>query len=158
MSVFNERVITAIEKNLKRFETRRSAILPILHVIHDEFGYVSAAQVEELENTYSLPKMQVQEVITFYSRYQQQKPCRFHVQFCDNIVCRMFGSEKIIAKLRAMQVPAGSLSVAAVPCLGVCDRAPAMLVNSKRHLSVDAQKAEAIINGYLQQTEGVQDG
>lgn len=151
MSSFSPAVVEAIERDLGRFETRRSAILPILHTIHDHYGYVSETQVEELESRFDLPKVHVQEVISFYTRFQQQKPCRFHVQFCDNIVCRMFGSDKVIAKLRELPAPEGMISIEPVPCLGVCDGAPAMLVNSDRHLRVDADKATALLKDYMQQ-------
>ena len=153
MSVFNDEVISAIKKNLTRFETMRSAIIPILSSIHEEYGHVSEAQVEELEKTYGLPKVQVQEVITFYSRFRQSKPNRFHVQFCDNIVCRMFDSEKLIAQLQSPQY-AQELTVEPVPCLGVCDGAPAMLVNDQRHLRVNTQNLAEIIDSYLKNSTG----
>ncbi|MDE3268857.1 MAG: NAD(P)H-dependent oxidoreductase subunit E [Pseudomonadota bacterium] len=149
MSSFNPTVVAAIERDLTRFETRRSAILPILHTIHDHYGYVSEEQVAELESRFDLPKVHVQEVISFYTRFQQHKPCRFHIQFCDNLVCRMFESDKIIAKLRTLPAPEGMISVEPVPCLGVCDGAPAMLVNSDRHLHANAERAVEIIREYL---------
>lgn len=149
---FSPEMIAKIKKNLSRFETPRSAILPILNDIHDEHGFVSAAQVEALEKDFVLPKVYVQEVITFYSRYRQQKPGRYHVQFCDNIVCHMFDSARIISalKARAEKSEQGLLSVEPVPCLGVCDGAPAMLVNNDRYLKVNLAKADEIIDSYTQ--------
>lgn len=150
MTCFNPEMTAKIKKNLSRFETPRSAILPILNDIHDEQGFVSSAQVEALEKDFGLPKVYVQEVITFYSRYRQQKPGRYHVQFCDNIVCRMFDSASIVAalKTKAEKSKQGVLSIEPVPCLGVCDGAPAMLVNNDRYLKVDLAKADEIIDSY----------
>lgn len=153
-STFDAALRAKLAQHLERFETRRSAILPILNDIHAAHGFVSAAQVQALEDEFDLPRMQVQEVITFYARYRQQQPARYHVQFCDNIVCRMFASEQVIAKLRtkATSCAAGTLSVEPVPCLGVCDGAPAMLVNDERHLRVTCDNVDEIIDGYLQST------
>lgn len=151
-SVFDKTLHAKITAHLARFETRRSAILPILNDIHVAHGFVSPEQVQALETEFALPRVQVQEVITFYARYRQQQPARYHVQFCDNIVCRMFDSERIIDKLRqkAARCAAGMLSVEPVPCLGVCDGAPAMLVNDERHLRVNCDNVEAIVDKYLQ--------
>ena len=156
-SIFDAALRAKLTQHLERFETRRSAILPILNDIHATHGFVSPAQVQALEDEFDLPRMQVQEVITFYSRYRQQQPARYHVQFCDNIVCRMFASEQVIAKLqtKAASCAAGTLSVAPVPCLGVCDGAPAMLVNDERHLRVTCGNVDEIIDGYLQSTRDV---
>ncbi len=153
-STFDPALQAKIREHLDRFETRRSAVLPILNDIHTAQGYISPAQVQTLEDEFDLPRVQVQEVITFYSRYRQQPPARYHVQFCDNIVCRMFASQQLIAalKAKAARSAAGMLSVAAVPCLGVCDGAPAMLVNDKRHLHVNRANIDTIIDGYLQET------
>ena len=152
-SVFDADLCAKIKQHLTRFETRRSAILPILNDIHAVCGYVSAEQVQALQDEFDLPRVQVQEVITFYSRYRQQPPARYHVQFCDNIVCRMFASEQLIAKLRdkAASCAAGVLSIEPVPCLGVCDGAPAMLVNDKRHVRVTSDNVDEIIDDYLKQ-------
>lgn len=150
-SIFDTALQAKIAQHLKRFETRRSAILPILNDIHAAHGFVSDEQVQALQDEFDLPRVQVQEVITFYSRYRQQAPARYHVQFCDNIVCRMFASEQLIAKLKAKAASCdkGMLSVEPVPCLGVCDGAPAMLVNDERHLRVTSDNVDAIIDGYL---------
>ena len=151
-STFDAALQVRIRHHLERFETRRSAILPILNDIHTAHGYVSAEQVHALQDEFDLPRVQVQEVITFYSRYRQQAPACYHVQFCDNIVCRMFASEQLIAKLKekAASCAEGMLSVEPVPCLGVCDGAPAMLVNDERHLRVTSANVDEIIDGYLQ--------
>ena len=153
-SVFDKTLHAKITAHLARFETRRSAILPILNDIHAAHGFVSSEQVLALETEFDLPRVQVQEVITFYSRYRQQRPARYHIQFCDNIVCRMFDSERVIGKLRqkAAGCAAGMLSIEPVPCLGVCDGAPAMLVNDERHLRVTCANVEKIVDGYLQGT------
>ena len=152
-SVFDADLCAKIKQHLERFETRRSAILPILNDIHAAHGYVSPAQVQALQDEFDLPRVQVQEVITFYSRYRQQQPARYHVQFCDNIVCRMFDSQQLVAKLKAKATNCaeGTLSVEPVPCLGVCDGAPAMLVNDERHLRVTHANIDEIIDGYIKE-------
>lgn len=155
MSVFSDGLRKVIDGYLTRYETRRSAILPVLHAIQDEKGYVSEADIDELDGKYELPRVEVREVLTFYSMYRTEPPAKYQVLFCDNIVCRIMGSAEAIAciekKQHAME-QAGQkdvISVQGVPCLGVCGGAPAMLVNKDRHLNVTEQNVEGILDRYL---------
>jgi NADH-quinone oxidoreductase subunit E len=140
---------------LKRYETRRSAILPILHEVQDELGWISSESVEELARDYDLPEVHIREVLTFYSMYRQEKPAKHPILFCDNIVCCMMGAkpvmEKIKAKVKEVNQAKGQevLSLQGVPCLGVCDGAPAMLVNKDRYLKVTVDNVDQILSKYL---------
>ncbi|MGE0172931.1 MAG: NAD(P)H-dependent oxidoreductase subunit E [Oligoflexales bacterium] len=140
---------------LTRYETRRSAILPILHAIQDECGWISGEQVQTLDREFDLPEVHVREVLTFYSMYRQQKPAKHTILFCDNIVCCMMGAkpamEKIKEKVNAVNAQKGEqvLSLQGVPCLGVCDGAPAMLVNKDRYLKVTADNVDQILSKYI---------
>jgi NADH-quinone oxidoreductase subunit E len=155
MSVFTQEVKAKIEGYLTRYETRRSAILPILHVLQDAYGWIQPAHVEALESEFQLHKVEVQEVATFYSMYRLEKPAQFRVLFCDNIVCNMLGANKVIHRIEAhiaRYKEAGNseppFSVQGVPCLGVCDGAPAMLVNKERHLRVTEENIDEILAKY----------
>jgi NADH-quinone oxidoreductase subunit E len=154
MSVFSAELKTVIEKELKRYETKRSAILPILHAIQDAHRYVSEEHIDGLEKEFDLSKIHVREVLTFYSLYHTEKPADFEILFCDNIVCHMMGANKTISKIKerieAVEKTGKkcSFSVEGVPCLGVCDGAPAMLVNKDRYLKVTAQNVDEILNKY----------
>lgn len=150
MTVFSTELIAKIEHELKRYETRRSAILPILTAIQDEHGYISPTQVQALEEQFDLPRVYVQEVITFYSRYRQTKPRPYQIQVCDNIVCRMFDSAKIVAQLKQRANEDDQLEVSAVPCLGVCDGATAILINDSRYLKVSPANVTDIVNKHIE--------
>ena len=68
--VFSAEVRSKIEKELTRYETKRSAILPILHAIQDTYRFVSDEQVEALDKEFGLSRVHVHEVLTFYSLYR----------------------------------------------------------------------------------------
>lgn len=154
MSVFCTKIRERIEHFLQRYETKRSAILPILHEIQDEYGWIKEEHIAGLEAEYGLPRVHVQEVATFYSMYRLSEPKKYRILFCDNIVCTIMGAKESMAKVeqhlagyqkRGEDCP---FSLQGVPCLGVCDGAPAMLVNKERHLLVTADKVEGILNRY----------
>lgn len=144
-----------IKHFLGRYETRRSAILPILHAIQDELGWVEEKHIEALHDEYGLDRVHVREVFTFYTAYHKQRPRKFHIQFCDNIVCCMMGAREAMAKIEAHikkyedkmgnDAPFGMIGV---PCLGVCDGAPAMLVNKDRYLKVTCDHVDEVLKKY----------
>jgi NADH-quinone oxidoreductase subunit E len=154
VSAFSAQVREQIDQFIGRYETRRSAILPILHAIQDEYGWVNEAQVEELHEKYDLDRVHVREVITFYSLYHDEPVAKYQVLLCNNLVCCMFDADNVIAKIeqriklykdKGQEPP---FSVEGVPCLGVCDGAPAMLVNKDRYLKVTAENVDAILDKY----------
>lgn len=155
MTVFSSEVEKKIEHFLGRYETRRSAILPILHMLQDEYGWIQDDHVEALEKQFDLHRVHVLEVATFYSMYRLEKPAKFRVLFCNSIVCNMLGGQNVIdrvkghiAKMEASGKSEAPLSVQGVPCLGVCDGAPAMLINKDRYLKVTEENVDAILEKY----------
>ena len=154
MSVFSSSLQGKIQHYLERYETKRSAILPILHEIQDECAWIQAKHIEALETEYGLSKVHVREVASFYSMYRLSEAKPLRIYFCDNIVCTMMGAGKVMEKINqhikkkeASGKPC-SFSLTGVPCLGVCDGAPAMLVNKERHLKVTTENIDEILSKY----------
>ena len=155
MSGFSDSLKAKIEAYLNRYETRRSAILPVLHAIQDEHGWVSEAQIEELHKTYGLDRVHVKEVITFYDIYKDQPVRKFQIRYCKNLTCHMLGAQDAICRIKdhikaldAQLGEDGPFSLEEFPCLGKCDGAPVMLVNKERieHATVD--KVDAILSKF----------
>lgn len=154
-AVFSGGLKEKINHYLGRYETKRSAILPVLHAIQDECGWIKDEHVESLHQEFGLNRVEVQEVLTFYSMYRKTPPRKFQVLFCNNLVCHMLGANKVIDrikdhihKLEEKMGPDTPFSVEGVPCLGVCDGAPAMLVNKDRHLKVTEENVDEILKKY----------
>ena len=152
MSNFAEPLKEQIQGFPTRYETKRSAILPILHAIQDANGWIKDEHVEALDTEFGLHRVQVREVLTFYSMYRTKEPHKFEIYFCNNIVCHMMGADAAMAKIHARidshrgECPIG---MTGVPCLGVCDGAPAMLVNKDRHLKVTRDNVDQILDKYV---------
>lgn len=155
MSVFSDGVRNKIEGFLTRYETRRSAILPVLHAIQDEYGWIKEDHIEELHSKYQLDRVQVKEVITFYDIYKDEPTRKFVLRFCDNFTCRMLGSkaaihriEGHIAKLEKEMGEDCPFGLEKFPCLGKCDDAPVMLVNKERHANVTEDRVDEVLSKY----------
>lgn len=157
MSIFSEALQQKISHFLTRYETKRSAILPILHAIQDECGWIRSDHIEALQKEYGLHRVEVREVATFYSMYRLKEPKPNRIYFCDNIVCSVMGAKKTMNKIQtelskkyknSQDCP---FSLEGVPCLGVCDGAPAMLVNKDRYLKVTEENVMEILDRYAKE-------
>jgi NADH-quinone oxidoreductase subunit E len=154
-NIFSSTLQTKIKSELARYETKRSSILPILHAIQDECEWVQDSHVDTLESVYGLSRVHVKEVLTFYKAYRQEKPRKHPIQFCDNIVCCMMGAKDVMKKievhikrLEEKHGESAPFEMIGVPCLGVCDQAPAMLVNKDRHHKVTVDNVDQILEKY----------
>lgn len=150
MSVFSHEVKQKIEHYLGRYETKRSAILPILHAIQDHYEWIHEEHIHALDTEFGLPRVHVREVATFYTMYRLKEPKKFRILFCDNIVCTMMGAKDTMASIRKTMdgMKDCPFSLEGVPCLGVCDGAPAMLVNKDRYLKVSPDNVAATLSRY----------
>jgi NADH-quinone oxidoreductase subunit E len=152
MAVFSEPLRKKIEGYLTRYETRRSSILPILHAIQDEHGYINEDQIEELHNKYDLHRVHVKEVITFYDVYHNTPQPKYVIRFCKNLTCHMLGARPAIERVQShidqYRAEIGDdcpFSLEEFPCLGKCDGAPVMLVNKERVEHVTVDKVDAAL-------------
>jgi NADH-quinone oxidoreductase subunit F len=91
--------------------TQRHQLLPVLHAIQDEVGWVSRGGLEYACRRLSVPPAEAYGVVSFYSRFKLEQHAPGAVHVCDDIVCMV----------------AGARADHGVNCLGLCDRAPATL-------------------------------
>ena len=114
---------------------RRSALLPALHAAQSYYGSLSEPVVTEVSRALGVPLADVYGVIEFYAMFYRQPVGRTMVRVCSAPVCAIAGSDEVAAalcrhlKVASDQVTAdGAFTVEHAPCLGLCDRAPALLV------------------------------
>lgn len=152
MSVFSSALTQKIEGLLGRYETKRSSILPILHAIQEEQGWVKPEALDELESKYDLSRVHVKEVITFYDIYKDEPVRKFQIRFCNQFTCMMLGSREAIHRIEGhiakYEKELGEdtpFSCESFPCLGKCDGAPVMLVNKERFENVTADRVDEVL-------------
>jgi len=101
---------------------RRHLLLPVLHAVSDAVGWVSPGALNHIARRLSVPPAEVYGVVTFYAMFSTEPRARRVVHICDDIACGPFGGEEILAHLAGADVTA-----VRSPCLGLCERAPAVL-------------------------------
>ena len=144
-----------VKKELRRYETIESAIIPSLFIVQKENnGWISAGAIEYLSKVMEIPKTRIDEVFKFYTMFNQKPVGRYHIQVCTNIACSVGKGRELVQhilselKVKPHEVTSDGLySVSPVECLGSCGTSPVMQINENYHESVTPESAMNIIRG-----------
>jgi NADH-quinone oxidoreductase subunit F len=107
--------------------SQRQLLLPVLHAIQDRVGWVSRGALEYACRRLSIPPAEAYGVVSFYGRFALEERPALALHVCDDIACKCAGADELCAALERSVGPAGKTWHSS-PCLGLCDRAPAALV------------------------------
>jgi NADH-quinone oxidoreductase subunit E len=114
----------------------RSALLPLLHLVQSEEGYVSEDGIEYCAAKLGLTQTDVTGVVSFYTMYKRRPVGEYHVGVCTNTVCGVLGGNQILAELHEHlgvdddeTTPDGRVSLEHLECNAACTYAPVMMVN-----------------------------
>jgi len=119
-----------------RYPRSRSALLPLLHLVQAEEGYVSDDGIAFCARHLGLSEAEVSAVVSFYTMYKRGPVGEYHVGVCTNTLCAIMGGDQILAGLRAHlgvgddePTGDGKVSLEHVECNAACDYAPVVMVN-----------------------------
>ena len=125
---------------------QRPLLLPVLHAIQDRLGWVSRGALEYACRRLSIPPAEAYGVVTFYGRFAVDERPALALHVCDDIACKCAGADAMCAALEQSVGPAGKTWHRS-PCLGLCDRAPAALVERAGAQHDELQVAPITIEG-----------
>ena len=122
---------------IARYPKARSALLPLLHLVQSDEGYVSPEGIAMCAELLDLTKAEVSAVSTFYSMYKRKPVGDYHVGVCTNTLCAVMGGDAIYAALQDHTgittqngvTDDGKVSLEHVECNAACDYAPVVMVN-----------------------------
>lgn len=142
-----------IEALLPCYPTKRAAVLPSLHLINDRLRYVPLGAVVELAKLLELSPAQVQDTLSFYGFFKQDRPQgKYRVWVCRSISCAACGGENLLSHLceklgiqPGETTDDGRVSLDFAECLGACEQAPAILVNETLHGNMTKEKVDALV-------------
>jgi NADH-quinone oxidoreductase subunit E len=137
-SVFSEQTRQEAAELIGRYPEgqERSALLPLLHLVQSEQGYVTPDGIAFCADVLNITKAQVAAVATFYTMYKRTPTGDYLVSVCTNTLCGMLGGDEIFAALRAQlgvgnneTTADGTITLEHAECLAACDYAPVVTVN-----------------------------
>ena len=141
--------LTRIDEVITHYPVKRSATLPLLHLIHEDIGHIPEEAITWIAGKLSLQPINVYEVVTFYPMFRRHPIGRRHIKVCRTLSCALMGGYKTCAafekefntKLGATS-PDGEVTVDFVECLASCGTAPVVMIDDELHEKVDCAKAK----------------
>jgi NADH-quinone oxidoreductase subunit E len=143
-----------VDELLTRYPIKRSAVIPVLWLVQEQYGWISLDAMKYVAQRLSLTPEQVREVVTFYSMFYDRPMGTYSLQVCCTTPCMLLGSDDLIAHIekklgikRGGEItPDGLFSVHQVECLGSCDTAPMLQVNRERYNeNLTPERVDALI-------------
>ncbi len=139
------------EKN--KYPQLKTAILPALYAVYEEFGYLSHETMKEAGELLGIPYLEIVEVASFYSMFPKKPVGKYFLQVCTNLSCALLGGENLVKYLeKKLDVkvgevtPDGFFSIGTVECLGSCGTAPMMQVNNLHfHENLTKEKVDKLL-------------
>lgn len=129
-----------------------SLVLPCLRRIQEKRGYVADEDVDALVEYLRVPRIQIDEVLSFYGQFRREPVGRCHLQVCRNLSCSLRGAERMLAHLekrlgiRPGETTAdGRFTLSTVECLAACGTAPVLMVDEAYHESMTPEKLDALL-------------
>src|SRR4029453_6197475 len=136
------------------YPDKRGALLPVLRLAQETFGYVSLEVEEYVAGLFEISAAHVHEVVTFYTLFFQQPPGRAGVSVCHNLSCHLMGSKLIVEHLtQRLGVEVGETTadgrvmLLTVECLCACEQAPMMQVDDRYEGLLTPEKVDRILEG-----------
>jgi NADH-quinone oxidoreductase subunit E len=121
---------------IARYPEPRSALMPLLHLVQAEVGYVTDEGIAFCAEQLGLTKAEVTAVTSFYTMFKRRPVGEYHVGVCTNSLCAVMGGDVIFADLQQHlgigndeTTPDGKVSLEHLECNAACDYAPVVMVN-----------------------------
>ena len=151
--VISDGTRTKIDEAIARYPEPRGALLPALHLVHQEHGFVSSESAAQLAGIFDVHPIEVMEVVSFYNMFFDRPQPRHHVHVCTNLPCSLRGARNLMRQLEAhlgvragAATPDGRVALGHEECLGACAYAPMMRVDDEYHEDLDVEKAKSILD------------
>src|SRR4051794_10406067 len=154
MPVLSEQLREQIKAYLPRYPTKQAVTLPALHIVQDELRCVPTEAVREIADLLDLSPAEVQDTMSFYGifRDEDHKLGATRLWVCRGLACAIRGGEEVLASVcQKLNVrpggttPDGKVTVEFAECIGVCEGAPAVMVNDSGRGNVTADKVDGLL-------------
>ena len=150
--MLRDKYAAEIDALLARFPDQKSAVLHLMHLAQNEYGYMSQEAMRDVAGILGLDPTHVLSLAGFYSLFYEEPTGRYVLEICNDLACALRGADDFVEMAsRKLDVPVegttndGLFTLKTVMCLGGCDRAPMLQCNLKFYENLDETKFEALI-------------
>ena len=143
--------LARIDEVITHYPVKRSAVLPLLHLIQEDVGYISDEAQEWIAQKLELQPINIYEVVTFYPMFRRHPIGRRHIKVCRTLSCALMGGYRTCDEFKKefntdmnAVSPDGEVTIEFVECLASCGTAPVVMVDEELYENVDCAKARQI--------------
>jgi formate dehydrogenase subunit gamma len=136
----------------ERLGDRQEQLLPLLHGLQDQAGYIPPDRVAAIAGHFNLSRAEVHGVITFYHYFRSEPPPPCVVQLCRAEACQSMGGDRLLEHAQGVlgcslhgHSPDGRFGLESVYCLGQCASAPALTINEAVFARVTPARFDTLI-------------
>jgi NADH-quinone oxidoreductase E subunit len=149
---FSTETYKKFEETLNRYPRKEAAIVPVLYLAQQEFGYLGQEAIEYVARLMGQSTARVQGVVSFYTMLNTKPIGRHHIQVCRTLPCALRGAEKVTSFLRktlgielGQTTGDGRFTLSEVECLASCGTAPMMQINDDYYENLTDEKVTEIL-------------
>ncbi len=144
--------------------SKRSAALPLLHLIQEHFGYIPKEAVPWIAQKLELQPINIFELVTFYPMFRQKMAGTHHIRVCRTLSCAMTGGYELMEQMcKAARIDRshigghgdpiavskdGKYSIEFVECLASCGFGPVCMINDDFYESVNKEEVPKLLEKY----------
>ena len=150
--MISDEAIKRFNEVVERYPEKRSALIPILHEVQAEVGYLSPAAIEWVAGFFGLSPADVMSVASFYDMLNLEPVGKHMIYVCQNLSCSLLGAEHLIRHLEnrlgirmGETTPDGLVTLKRMECLASCGTAPAMQVDGIFYERMTPQKVDEVL-------------
>jgi formate dehydrogenase subunit gamma len=147
-----EENVARIDAHIASHRSMPGALMPLLHAIQDDLGYVPESSYPSIAKALNLSVAEVHGVVTFYHHFRTHAPGRHILQICRAESCQAMGSEALEAHVKKTlgvdyheTTQDGAITLEAIYCLGNCACSPSIMIDEQVFGRVDADRINQII-------------
>ncbi len=131
---------------------QKSALLPVLHVAQDQWGWLSSEVMDHVAELLSIEPIEVYEVATFYTMFHLQPVGKNVIEYCRTGPCCLMGAESVYDHLQQKlgittgeTTADGLFSLKEVECLAACGWGPVFQIREKYYMNLTNERVDSII-------------
>lgn len=136
-------------------ESKRSASLPLLHLVQEKFGWISDKAIEWTAAKLDLQPINILELVTFYPMFRREPIGKNHIKVCRTLSCALNGGEALCEHFKNKlgvgldeTTRDGKFTISHVECIAACGTAPVIMINDDFYENVSKDKADELLKKY----------
>lgn len=127
-------------------------LMDIVRAFQGKYGGISSQALDLIAQAVRIPRVEVESLVSFYAFLSVKPKGNVVIRLCNDVIDEMFGAEKVAQAFTeelgiqfGETTPDGKITLECTPCIGMCDQAPAALVNDVVVTSLWSDKAREIV-------------